>query len=338
MSGFPPASFQAVILKRFCLFLASAVCAVGVSPAFAVTPLSWPQKPVRIVVAYPPAGVSDIVARAMAEKLAVKLGQPVIVENKGGAGGTIGMDVVAKAAPDGYTIGFSSISPLALNPLLSKVAYDPFKDITPVASVMFSPVVLLGTPGFTGQSMNDLVAQAKAKPGALRWATSGLATVGHITLEQFKRAANVDITHIPYKGGGQQQNDALAGQFEVLTTNLGPLLNGHIKAGKLRPLAVGAPQRVDVMPNVPTFAELGYPKANLMSVFGIFAPAGTPSAIVTVLNAAINDVLAMPDIRERLVSSDNVPTGGTPADFAKAIRTEYDNNRDIIKQANITLE
>ena len=320
------------MIKRFSLLLGCALFAAGVSAQ------TWPTKPVRIVVAYPPAGVSDIVARVIGDKLSARLGTPVIVENKAGAGGTIGMDVVAKAAPDGYTLGFSAISPLALNPLLSKVNYDPFKDITPVVSVMFSPVVLLATPAFTGKDIKDLLAQAKAKPGAMRWATSGLATVGHITLEQLKRAANVDITHIPYKGGGQQQNDALAGQFEILTTNLGPALNGHIKAGKLRPLAVGAPQRVDVLPGVPTFAELGYPKANLMSSFGIFAPAGTPPAVIARLNTEINAVLALPEVRERLVNSDNVPTGGTPEEFAKAIRTEYDNNRDIIKQANITLD
>lgn len=320
------------MIKRFSLLLGCALFAAGASAQ------TWPTRPVRIVVAYPPAGVSDIVARVIGDKLSAQLGTPVIVENKAGAGGTLGMDAVAKAVPDGYTIGFSAISPLALNPLLSKVNYDPFKDIVPVVSVMFSPVVLLATPAFTGKDINDLLAQAKARPGAVRWATSGLATVGHITLEQFKRAAAVDITHIPYKGGGQQQNDALAGQFEILTTNLGPALNGHIKAGKLRPLAVGAPQRVDVLPNVPTFAELGYPKANLMSSFGVFAPAGTPAAVIARLNAEINKVLALPEVRERLIQSDNVPTGGTPDAFAKAIRAEYDNNRDIIKQANITLE
>ncbi|MDX3906609.1 MAG: tripartite tricarboxylate transporter substrate binding protein [Pigmentiphaga sp.] len=299
---------------------------------------SWPAKPVRIVVAYPPGGVSDIVSRALADKLGAQLGTSVIVENKAGAGGTLGMDAVAKAAPDGYTIGFSSISPLSLNPLLGKVNYDPFKDIVPVVGVMYSPVVLLGTPAFAGKTLADVVEQARREPGALRWGTSGLATVGHITLEQFKRAAGVDITHIPYKGGGQQQNDALGGQFELLTTNLGPVLNGHIKAGKLRPLAVGAPARIDFLPDVPTFAEAGFPKANMMSVFGIFAPAGTPEAVLDRLNAEINRALAQPDVRARLVGSDNVPTGGSAADFARFIRAEYDNNRDIVKQAGIKLD
>ncbi|VCU70220.1 Tripartite tricarboxylate transporter family receptor [Pigmentiphaga humi] len=317
------------------LLLGACLLAFSATGASAQT---WPARPVRIVVAYPPGGVSDIVSRALADKLGHQLGATVVVENKAGAGGTLGMDAVAKAAPDGYTIGFSSISPLSLNPLLGKVNYDPFKDIVPVVSVMASPVVLLGTPAFTGTRLADVVEQARNRPGALRWGTSGMATVGHIMLEQFKRGAGVDITHIPYKGGGQQQNDALGGQFELLSTNLGPVLNGHIKAGKLKPLAIGAPARIDLLPDVPTFAEAGYPKANMMSVFGIFAPAGTPEPVLQRLNAEINQALAQPDLKARLVGSDNVPTGGSAADFAKVIRTEYDNNRDIIKQAGIKLD
>jgi tripartite-type tricarboxylate transporter receptor subunit TctC len=320
------------MIKRILLLLAS------LSFAAMASAQTWPARPVRMVVAYPPAGVSDIVARALADKLSGRLGVTVVVENKAGAGGMLGMDAIAKAAPDGYTIGFSSISPLSLNPLLGKVAYDPFKDIVPVASVMYSPVVLLGTSSFSGQSLQDVVAQSKARPGALRWSTSGQGTVGHIMLEQVKRAAGVDITHVPYKGGGQQQTDALGGQFELISTNLGPVLNSYIKAGKLRPLAVGAPQRVAFMPDVPTFAEAGFPKANLMSVFGIFAPAGMPQAVLTRLNAEINAVLALPDMKARLVESDNVPTGGTPAEFDRLIRAESDNNRDIIRQAGIRLD
>jgi tripartite-type tricarboxylate transporter receptor subunit TctC len=311
-------------LARFCL-LGVSLLAGGAAHA-----QEWPTRPVRMIVAYPPGGVSDIISRALAERLAASLGVPVVVENKAGAGGSLGMDAVAKAAPDGYTVGFSSISPLSLNPLVGRVPYDPFKDIAPVAGVMISPVVLLGTPAFKGATLADVLSQARARPGALRWATSGPATVGHLTLEQFKLAAGVDITHVPYKGGGQQQTDALGGQFELLTTNLGPALNAQIKAGRLRPLAVGSPRRLDFMPDVQTFAEAGFPKANMMSVFGVFAPAGTPPDVVRRLNAGIDAALAQPALRARLVDSDNVPTGGSPEDFARAIRSEYDNNREII--------
>jgi len=207
--------------------------------ALAQSAPAWPARPLRIVVAYPPGGVSDAVARALADKLSVQLGTPVVVENRAGAGGSIGMDAVAKAAPDGYTLGFSSISPLALNPHLGRQAYDPARDIAPLASVMYSPVVLLATPAFAGKDFKDLLAAAKARPGGLRWSTSGLATVGHLMLEQVSHGANVEFTHVPYKGGGQQLTDALGGQVELVSANLSGTLMQHIQSGKLRPLAVG---------------------------------------------------------------------------------------------------
>jgi tripartite-type tricarboxylate transporter receptor subunit TctC len=299
---------------------------------------AWPAKPLRIVVAYPPGGVSDAVARAIGDKLATQIGQPVVIENKAGASGSIGMDAVAKAAPDGYTVGFSAVSPLALNPHLSKPPFDPARDIVPVASVMYSPVLLVATPAAQARDFKDLLAQAKAHPGAVRWSTSGPASLGHIMLEQIKAAAGVDITHVPYKGGGQQITDALGGQFEVLSVNASPALMGHVKAGKLRVLAVGAPARLDALPQVPTLAELGYPAANLVSLFGFFAPAGVPQPVLERLNAEVNKALAQPDVRARLTGSDNVPTGGSAADFAKRIAAESENNARIIKAAGIKAE
>lgn len=295
----------------------------------------WPGKPVRIVVAYPPGGVSDAVARLLADKLAPALGQPVVVENKAGASGAIGMDAVAKAAPDGHTLGFSAISPLVLSPHLGKLPYDATRDIVPVASVMFSPVLLLATSATPASSLAELLAGARARPGAVRWATSGPASLGHIMLEQLQQGAKVGITHVPYKGGGQQITDALSGQFEVLSVNAGPAVMAHLKAGKLRALAVGAPARIDALPQVPTLAELGYPQANLTSVFGLFAPAGTPPAVVERLNAEVNKVLALADVRARLDASDNVPTGGTAADFARQIAGESASNARIIQAAGI---
>ncbi len=300
---------------------------------------AWPAaKPIRILVAYPAGGISDSVSRALAEKLAAQLGTPVVVENRAGAGGSVGMDAVAKAAPDGYTLGFSAISPLALNPHLTKVNYDPFKDIAPVASVMYTPVLVVGTSAFEGHDFRDLLALAKARPGSVRWGTSGLATVGHMVLEQVKAAARVDITHIPYKGGGQQLTDALSGHFEILSTNVGPAQMQYVQAGKFKPLAVGAPARLDGLPGVPTLAELGFARANLSSLFGIFAPGRTPESILARLNAEINKALQQPDIRNRLLGSDNVPTGGSAAEFARQIATESENNARIIKAAGIKAE
>ena len=292
-------------------------------------------KTLRIIVAYPAGGVSDAVARALADKLAAQMNIAVVIENRAGASGSIGMDAVAKAAPDGATLGFSAISPLVLNPHLGRSPFDPLKDIQPIASVMYSPVLLMATPASTSKDFAGLLADAKARPGAVRWATSGQASLGHIMLEQLDAAARIEVTHVPYKGGGQQMNDALGGQFEVLSTNAGATLSQHIQAGKLRPLAVGAPARLDSLPDVPTLAELGYPAANLSSLFGVFAPAGLPQPLAARYNAEINKALAAPDLRAKLVATDNVPTGGSAADFAKAIAAEYEADGRVIRAAGI---
>lgn len=296
----------------------------------------WPSKPIRIVVAYPGGGVSDVVARALGEKLSVQLATPIVVENKAGAGGAIGLDAVAKSVPDGYTIGFSAISPVALNPHLGAVPFDPQKDLAPVVSVMYSPVLILATTAERSKTFKALLEEAQRSPGTVRWATAGLASLGHIVLEQIKYKGNVDITHIPYKGGGQQLNDALGAQYEVLSTNAGPTVMQHIQAGKFKPLAVGAPQRLESLPNVPTLAELGFAEANSTSLFGIFAPAKTPKAVLQRLNQEFNKALAMPDIQEKLKKSDNVPTGGDAQSFAQQIAQESANNERIIKAANLS--
>ena len=315
--------------------LTAALCAAVVPAVSWADAAQWPNKPIHIIVAYPGGGVSDVVARALGEKLSTQLNTPVVVENRAGAGGVIGMDAVAKAAPDGYTIGFSAISPLALTPHLNGTPFDPARDITPVVSVMYSPVLILGTTANRAASFKELLEESKASPGVIRWATAGLASLGHIVLEQIKYEGKVDITHIPYKGGGQQLNDALGAQYEVLSTNAGPTVMQHIKAGKLHPLAVGAPQRLESMPKVPTLAELGFPAANTTSLFGIFAPGKTPQDIVLRLNRELNNALAEPDIQAKLKASDNVPMGGDAQTFAKQIAQESANNARIVKAANL---
>jgi len=301
-------------------------------PAFAQL---YPTRPVRIVVPYPAGGVADAIARALGERLADQMGQPFVVENKAGASGTIGVDAVAKAAPDGHVLGFSALSPLVLSPHLGKVPYDPDRDLAPVASVMYSPVLLLATPASTARDFRDLLGGAKDRPGAVRWATSGAASLGHLMLEQLQAAAKVKITHVPYKGGGQQLTDALSGQFEVLSTNAGPALSEHVRTGRLRPLAVGGAKRLESLPNVPTLAELGYPGANLSSQFGVFAPGGLPAPLLERLNREINIAMQAADIRSRLVATDNVPTGGTAQAFARQIAAESDANLRIIRAVGI---
>jgi tripartite-type tricarboxylate transporter receptor subunit TctC len=300
------------------------------APASAQAQGTWPSRALRILVAYPPGGVSDDITRALAEKLSAQLGVPVLAENRAGAGGSIAMDALAKSPPDGYTLCFSAITPLTLLPYLGPVNYDPVRDIAPVASVMFTPVLVVGTSALLARTLPEMLAAARERPGGLRWATTGLGTTGHMVLEQVRRASGTDITHIPYKGGGQQITDALSGQFELLSTNVGALQLQHIKSGKFKPLAVGADKRVAVLPDVPTLAELGFAQANLVSLFGLFAPGGTPLPIVQRLNAEVNKALLLPEIRKRLEAVNNVPAIGDVASFARYIEQDALRSRQSL--------
>ncbi len=304
-------------------------------PAWPAPP--WPARPLRLIVVYPPGGLSDGVARAIADGLAARLGVPVHVDHRAGGGGVVGLQALARAAPDGHTLAFSATSPLTLRPHLGPVGFDPLRDVAPVASAMVTPVLLVGTPAFTGLRFADLLQQARERPRALRWATSGVATAGHLVLEQVQAGAGIAVTHVPYKGGGQQINDALGGQFELLSTNVAPLQLQHVAAGRFKPLAVGAPRRLDVLPEVPTFAELGLPQANIGSLFGLFAPGGTPPVLLDRLNAEINQVLASPVIRDRLMASDNLPVTDDRAAFERRIAEEWLSHRRL-RDAGIRLE
>ena len=312
--------------------LLTAVLAIASTAALAA---DWPEKSVRVIVAYPPGGVSDSVTRAISDKLGQRLGQSFVVENKGGAGGTIAMNEVAKSAADGYTIGFSSVSPLVLSPAIREVPYDPLKDIAPIGSVMVSPVILLGTKAFSGKSMDDLLSQSKADPGSLRWSTSGQGSLGHLMLEQLQQAAQIEVTHIPYKGAGQQLTDALGGQFELISTNMSPAIQSNLATGAFVPLAMAAPDRIASLPDVPTFKELGYAEANKMSVFGFFAPGNTPEAVITKLNEELNQVIASADIQKLLEDSNNIPAAGTPQQFADEIAQELESNRKLVEKVGL---
>lgn len=298
----------------------------------------WPTKPIRLIVPYPAGGVTDAVARLLAERLALALGQPFIVDNRAGAGGVTGMDAVAKAT-DGHILALAAISPLTLLPQLMHVPYDPLKDFAPVASVMYSPVYVLATPAFTGKTFEDMLMQAKANPGKLSMATSGVGTVGNIMLEQIKRKAGVDIIHVPYKGGGGQiVGDAAGGHFDLFTANPSANVDALITKGRLRILAVTGPARLPGLPNVPTLAELGYPLANLTSLFGLFAPAKTPTEVLVRLNAEVNKLLGQKDVQEKLTKLDNVVMAGTMAQFAATIKSESAANATVVKDAGIKME
>lgn len=290
----------------------------------------WPWRAVRLWVVYPPGGLSDSIARALSEPLSAMLGVPVVVEHRAGAGGSVGMAALARAAPDGHTLAFSAISPLTLQPLIGRVAYDPQHAFAPVAALMRTPVLVVGTPAFEGRDFTALIAQARQHPNAVRWATSGVATVGHLVLAQVRQQSGAAITHVPYQGGGPQLNDALAGQFEVLSTNVAAPQLRHVASGRLRALAVGAPSRLDALPEVPTLAELGFASANRDSLFGIFAPAATPAPVVQRLNEAFNTLLASRRIAQLLRQAHNLPAGGSPGDFGREIEADRALNTALV--------
>lgn len=300
-----------------------AFCAAALGAAPAVFAQGhWPTRPVRLLIAYAPGGVSDEIARTLAELLAPRLGVPVRVEHRPGAGGMLAMDALARAEPDGHTLCFAAASTLTLAPLLTPAGFDPLRDIAPVIDVMHTPLLVVGTPAWPGGTLAALLDDARRRPGALRWATSGTGTLGHLVWQLVCRASAVEITHIPYKGGGPQLNDALGGQFEVLSTNVAPLQLHYVADGRFTPLAVGAPQRLPVLPAVPTLAEAGFAAANLSSVFGLFAPGRTPGAVVANIHAAVAAALREPLLQQRLHAANNLPAGRSTAAFEQFLRQQ----------------
>ncbi|MBP7564728.1 MAG: tripartite tricarboxylate transporter substrate binding protein [Burkholderiaceae bacterium] len=310
--------------RRQVIRVAGAAAVLG-----AAGPLRALGTAVRIVVAYPPGGVSDAAARLLATLLEPALQAPVIVENRGGAGGSVALAGVARAAPDGRTLGFSAISPLTLSPHFG-VAAPP---VVPVIGVMRTPQLLVATPAMAATGFADMLRLARARAasaaGGLRWATSGVGTLGHLILEEVRRATQLDVVHIPYAGGAPQLQDALAGRFELLSTNLAPLQLDYVASGRLVPLALGARQRTALLPQVPTFAEVDCPGANRSSLFGLFAPQGTPAVQVARLHAACSTALRQPAFVQMLGGSGNESGADTAEAFAREIAHEFAANRGL---------
>ena len=300
---------------------------------------AYPARPIRFVVPYAPGGPLDLIARAIGQKLTEATGQAVVVDNKPGAGGNIGADIVAKAAPDGYTIVMGAVATHAINPTLyPKIPYDPVKDFTPVAMVAVVPNVLVVNPILPVKSVKELIDFAKARPSYLNFASGSTGSTGHLAGELFNALAGVQMVHIPYKGGAPAMADLLAGQVQLMFDNLANALP-QVKAGKLRALAVTTAQRSAFAPDLPTLAEAGVPGFDLSTWFGIFLPGNAPRDIVLRLNTEINKALSAPDMKDRLEKMGaEPPANNTPERFAAFIKVEFDKYARVIKASGAKVE
>lgn len=326
-------------LRRTLLsILAACAAAAALAPLAHAQGDDYPNRPIKLIVPFGAGGSTDLVARLLAEKMSQILGKAVVVDNKAGAGGSIGADAIAKAVPDGYTIGMATVSTHGANPaIFSKLPYDPVKNFAPITNVMSVPSVFVVHNSVPAKTMKEFIALAKAHPGKYTFASPGTGSLGHANIENFMNLAGIDLLHVPYKGAGQAINDALAGQVNAMTDNL-PSTLPHIKSGRLRPLAVLALKRSEVLPDVPTYTELGYPGMGDGGWFGLVAPAGTSKEVIAKLNAAAHKAMALPDYLEKQKSISGESMGNTPEQFGKQIQAAIDRYTAVAKRANIRLD
>ncbi|MFM8736215.1 MAG: tripartite tricarboxylate transporter substrate binding protein BugE [Betaproteobacteria bacterium] len=299
---------------------------------------SFPAKPIRLVVPFAPGGSTDLVARMLAERMGPLLGQTVTVDNRGGAGGTLGADLVAKATPDGYTLLMGTVSTHGASPAIyRKIPYDPVKDFQPITNVMSVPSVFVVNPKMPAKSMREFIAMAKAAPGRHTFASPGIGSLGHANVENFAHLAGIQLLHVPYKGAGPALNDALAGQVDALTDNL-PSALPHIQAGRLRALALLSPQRSSVLPDVPTYRELGFEELSEGGWFGLMAPAGTPPAVVARLREAAHRAMQDASYKTQADKIGGVSMANTPDEFAQQIKQALARYQRVARVANIQPE
>ena len=318
--------------RRIVLVLAAVLAATVASAQ------DFPVKPIKLVVPFPPGGPNDIIARTVGQRMSEILGQPVLIDNRGGAGGVIGTDAVAHAAPDGYTIAITSAGALAISQsTVAKVPYDVGRDFAPITLVATVPELLVVADNVPAANMGELVALAKAKPGQLNFASSGPGSLPHLAGELLKISAGIDMVHVPYRGAAPAVNDLLAGQVQMVFLDL-PILLPQIAAGKLKPIALGSERRSDTLTDVPTTAEVGFPRLIVENWYGMVAPAGTPPAIVGRLHAATVAALSDLEVKAKLASLGVTLVGNTPEVFAAYIRSETDKWAQVVKAAGIVPE
>jgi tripartite-type tricarboxylate transporter receptor subunit TctC len=297
----------------------------------------FPDRPVRLIVPFPPGGPNDIIARIVGQRMSELVRQPVIIDNRAGQAGVLGTDAVAKSNPDGYTIGIVSASALTINPTLEKVAYDVARDLAPVTLVVTVPEMLVVTSDVPANNMAELVALAKANPGKFNFASAGVGGLPHLAGELLKLTAKIDIVHVPYRGAAPAINDLLGHQVQMAFLDL-PVLLPHIKAGTLRPIALGAPERAPTAPDVPTTAEVGMPGLLIENWYGMVAPAKTPENIVAVLNRIANEAMADPSVKNKLADQGLTVAGDTPEHFRRYIGAETGKWAKVIEDAGVATE
>ncbi len=322
----PPACLAACLLP---LLLLTAVNAVA---------QKYPDRPIRLVVPFPPGGGSDITGRTIAQKLGEALGTQIIVDNRGGAGGNIGTDIVAKAVPDGYTLVMALSGPFSINgSLMGKLPFDPLKDFALITLAGATPNLLVAHPSVQAHTVKELIVLAKASPGRINFASSGLGTPAQLAGELFNTMAGVKLVHVPYKGAAPALTDLLAGQVQLMFSTMPPALP-QVKAGKLKAIAVTSAKRSLTMPELPTIAEAALPGFEAITWYGMAAPAGTPKAIVTRLNSEVVKLLHMPEVKERLLATGTEASGTTPEEFATYIKSEIVKWAKVIKESGARAE
>jgi tripartite-type tricarboxylate transporter receptor subunit TctC len=294
----------------------------------------FPNKPIKLIVPFPPGGPNDIIARVVGQRMSELIKQPVVIENRGGQGGVLGTDAIAKAAPDGYTIGIVSASSLVINPTMEKVPYDVARDFAPVTLVTTVPEMLVVASNVAAKDMGELVALARGQPGKLNFASAGVGGLPHLAGELFKLTAGIDIVHVPYRGAAPAINDLLGQQVQMAFLDL-PVILPHIKSGMLRPIALGAPKRAPTSPEVPTTAEVGMPDLLIENWYGMIAPGGTPANIVKLINRTANEAMSDPQVAQKLADQGLTVAGDTPEHFRDYIGAESQKWAKVIKDAGI---
>jgi len=313
----------------------------GLAAALLAAPIAaqkYPERPVRVILGVPAGGTPDLLARTVIPGMSELLGQPLVVDNRGGAGGRIGAELAAHAAPDGYTLFMTSPGALTIAPHIVKgIAYDALKDFIPISLIATGPFLLIVHPSVPAKSVKELIALDKAAPGKLNYASSGSGTPNHMAMELFKSMSGAQFTHVPYKGAPQAVTDLLGGRVSATMNSIGPVLS-HIKAGKLRPLGIASPKRSPQLPDVPPISEVGVPGYESGSWMGLLAPAKTPQKIVAQVGAAAVKTVHSPDTHARLVSLGAEPVGDKPQEFAARIKREYEQSAKVVKAAGVRIE